>query len=97
MGRGVLTVKTNKIAQAKIGRKITKDELRLIVYLQYVMCNEQRLDRDKIREEENDILSKWIDEKFITGGVGSQGVTVTKKFWDFMCEIIFEAYVNYEK
>ena len=91
-GRGVLTEKVNEIAKKMIGRKITKTELRLIPYIQYVMVNEQKLDINKINSEERQILSKWREKEFIEGG--ALGLAITKDFWNFMCEILFEAYVD---
>ncbi len=89
--RGELTKEVNKIAKKMIDRKITLRELRLIPYIQYVMLNEMRLDIRKINEEEREVLKKWREEGFIEGG--ASGLSITKEFWDFMCEILFQAYV----
>ena len=98
MGRGSLTEKVNVIAEKRIARKLSLGELRLIPYVQYVLVNEQRLDRGRIRgDEERAIIQQWNEEKFMLGKVGSDRITVTKKFWNFMCEVLFETYVNYEK
>jgi len=91
MGRGVLTERVNAIAKERIGREISKEELRLIPYIQYVMVNEQRLDIGRVNSLEREILAKWRTEDFIEGG--ASGLMITKEFWDFMCEILFEAYV----
>ena len=91
-GRGVLSKKTNKIAKKMIGREISRKELRLIPYIQYVMVNEQKIKIEHIDPEERIILRKWKEEGFIEGG--ASGLSITKDFWDFMCEILFEAYVN---
>ncbi len=90
-GRGVLTDKVNNIAKTMIGREISRTELRLIPYIQYVMVNEQKLDIAKIKSDEREILSKWRTEGFIEGG--ASGLAITKEFWNFMCEILFEAYI----
>ncbi len=91
MSRGVLTDKVNIIATKMIGRKITKTELRLIPYIQYVMVNEQKLDINKINSEERQILKQWKDKGYMGG---ASGLSITKEFWNFMCEILFEAYVK---
>lgn len=93
-GRGVLTDKVNEIAKKMIGREITTRELRLLPYIQYVMTNEQKIDIRKINQEEREILSKWRKDGFIEGG--ASGLAITKEFWNFVCEIVFEAYVAYE-
>lgn len=95
MVRGMLTDEVNKIAEDMINRKITKTELRLFPYIQYVMVNEQKIDPNKINGDERKILQKWREEEFIEGG--ASGLSITKEFWDFMCEILFESYVKIEE
>lgn len=89
--RGVLTEKIQSIAKEKLGREITVLELRLMPYIQFVMMNEQKLDIRKINEKEKKILHQWRLEEYIEGG--ASGMSITKEFWDAMCEILFEAYV----
>ena len=95
MGRGQLTDRANEIAQASLGRKITQQELRLLPYIQYCMMNEQTLRMEHISREEREILSKWREEGLIDGG--ASGLSITKDFWNFMSEILFETYVDYER
>ena len=94
IGRGMLTTDINKVAQMMIGRAITQKELRLIPYIQYVMCNDRKLKIQCINQEEREILATWRKEGHIEGG--ASGLAVTKHFWDFMCEVIFLAYVGYD-
>ena len=91
-GRGVLTNKINEIAKKFLGRKITEVELRLYPYIQYVMMNEQKIDPAKCNWEDRKILSKLREEGHIEGG--ASGLAMTKEFWDFLSEILFEAYVD---
>lgn len=90
--RGVLTKKIQEISKQYLDREIDTTELRLIAYLQYVMCNEQKLDPRKINQEERVILSMLKEEGYIQGG--ATGLAVTKEYWDYMCEVLFEAYVK---
>ena len=92
MSRGMLTEEVNKIAEDMIHRKITQLELRLMPYIQYVMMNEQKIEPNKLSGDERKILQKWRDEGYIEGG--ASGLSITKEFWEFMCEILFEAYVK---
>jgi len=92
MSRGMLTEEVNKIAEDIIHRKITQVELRLMPYIQYVMLNEQIIEPIKLNSDERNILQKWRDEGFIEGG--ASGLSITKDFYDFICEILFEAYVK---
>jgi len=88
----MLTEEVNKIAEDMIHRKITQVELRLMPYIQYVMLNEQIIETIRINSKERKILQKWKDEGFIKGG--ATGLSITKEFYDFICEILFEAYVK---
>ncbi len=90
--RGELTKEANEIAKKHIGREITTKELRLYPYLQYVMMNEQKLDLNKIGNGESKILQQLKKEGHIQGGV--TGLFMTKKFWDYLHEILFETYVK---
>lgn len=94
VGRGMLTTDVQKIAKMMIGRGITLRELRLIPYIQYVMCNDRKLKIQCINEEERGILQQWKKQGHIQGG--ACGLAVTKHFWDFMCEVLFIAYVGYD-
>ena len=89
--RGALTPAIQQIAKDKIGREISLTELRLIPYVQYVMLNNQRLDAWKINQEEREILAKWKEKDWVAGGAG--GLSVSKEFYDLMCEILWEGYV----
>lgn len=91
-GRGILTPEISSLAKKLLGHEIDVTELRLMPYVQYVMINEQKLDLNKINEEDRSILSKWRKKEFITGGASH--MTVTKKFWDAMNEIIYLSYVD---
>jgi hypothetical protein len=94
IGRGMLTTDINNVAELMIGRKISKRELCLIPYIQYVMCNDRKLKIHLINQEEREILHKWKEEGHIKGG--ACGLAVTKQFWDFMCEVLFLGYVGYD-
>jgi hypothetical protein len=90
--RGQLTNKVQHIALRALGREISQTELRLIPYIQYLMVNEQRIDGKKINREEVQILNEWQEESFIEWW-GSQ-LKVSKHFWAFMCDCLYEAYVD---
>jgi len=94
IGRGMLTTDVQKTANIMIKRGITLRELRLIPYIQYVMCNDRKLKIELINQEERKILKQWREQGHIEGG--ASGLAVTKHFWDFMCEVLFIAYVGYD-
>lgn len=92
--RGELTQDVQAISKLMLGREITQLELRLIPYIQYVMVNDRKLDPNKINQPERVVLRKWKDAGYIEGG--ACGLAITKQFWDFMCEVLFLAYVGYD-
>jgi len=93
-GRGFLTTAVQDTAKIMLGRGITHAELRLIPYIQYVMCNDRKIKPAHINQEERRTLKKWKNQGHIEGG--ACGLAITKHFWDFMCEILFLAYVAYD-
>ena len=94
-GRGQLTARIEKLSKKLLGYAIDTIELRLMVYTQYVMVNEQRFIERNLRPEEHEIIQKWED----AGYANNEGVhlTITKKFWDILCEILYLGYVDTDK
>lgn len=93
-GRGLLTTAVQDTSQIMLGRGITQKELRLVPYIHYVMTNDRKLDPRKINQEERKIIQKWKEQGHVEGG--ACGLAITKHFWDFICEILFLAYVAYD-
>lgn len=93
--RGMLTQAIKDKSQEMLGYVITVRELRLMAYVQYVMMNEQRIDPNKINQEEREVLSKWRTAGHMEGG--ASGMEITKEFWDIMCEILWLGYVAHEE
>jgi len=91
-GRGCLTNRIKEKSKKLFHYEITEQELRLMVHIQYVMCNDQKIDPNKISSDERKILSEWRDREYIEGGVS--GLSITKDFWDAICELIFLGYVD---
>jgi hypothetical protein len=90
--RGQLTPAVKFTAQKLMGREITLTEFRLMPYVQYTMMNSQKIDPNKISEEERTILQLWRKEGRIQGG--ASGMAITKEFWDAINEILFMGYVD---
>ena len=93
MSRGSFNKGVQEAAKKHIDREISLIELRLIPYIQYVMTNDQKVDPRRINQEERDVLSSWRKDGFIGGG--ATRLSITKEFWDFMCEVLFYSYVTY--
>jgi hypothetical protein len=90
--RGQLTPDAQTIAQQFLGREITQTELRLYPYIQYTMMNSQKLDASHINPDEREILSVLRKEGHIDGGVGK--MSVTREFWQYLSDILYETYVD---
>jgi len=91
-GRWQLTDRIKEKSLELLWYEITQKELRFMVYVQYIMCNEQKLDIARVSPEEREILKNWKEKEYCEGGAG--WMTITKEFWDAMCEIIFLWYVD---
>lgn len=92
--RGKLTSKVQEVAKKHIGREISVRELRLIAYVQYVSVNEQKIYPERVNAEELDILMSWNRDGYCLIGREASFFQMSKKFWDFMCETIYVAYVG---
>ena len=91
-GRGSLTEKAQEIAKKFLGREITVVELRMYPYIQYVMMNDQKIDPIKCNQEDREVLALLRKAGHIEGG--ASGLRITKEFWDYLCGILFETYVD---
>lgn len=92
--RGEFTPYIAEKMEQFLGRPGSKGLLRLIPYLQYQMVNDQKIDPNRINAEEREILSRLRADGHIEGG--ASGMTMTKPFWDFCCEILWISYVDHE-
>lgn len=88
MNRGCLTESQYK----KYG--LTQAEVRLMPYLQYCLMNDRRLDLRRVSKDELKILDKWAEEGKISYGL--LYLVCTKEFWDFMAEILWLSYADFE-
>ena len=89
--RGELTEPVRAKMEKFLGRETSTDELRLLPYLQYQMMNEQRIDPAKINSDDRAILRLLKQGGHIEGGMS--GLAMTREFWDFINDVLFDAYV----
>ncbi len=92
MSRGIITEEIQSVALTRLNREISKKELRLIPYIQYLMVNEQKLDPNKIDSEERKIWANWKKEGYVDGGM--TGMYISREFWTFMLEVLWFGYVG---
>ena len=93
MGRGMITDEIRKLFKDKCFVELDTVGLRLMPYIQYRLINHGNLDPAQMNEEDRTILSGWRENGFISGGISSHSLGVTKEFWDLMSECIWLAYV----
>lgn len=93
--RGALTDNIKKKSKETLGYEISLRELRLMPYVQFIMMNDQKIDPNKINQEERNILSSWREKGYIEGG--ASGLAVTKEFYDAVSEILWLGYVAYRE
>lgn len=89
--RGQLTEDIQKLARDFLGREISVRELRLYPHLDFVIKNGQRLEPNKINQEERNILRILKEEAHIEGG--ASGLAMTKEFYDYMNQVLWLGYV----
>lgn len=97
--RGELTERVSKKAKDMLGREITRVELRLMPYIHYRANNEQTIDMERVNDDEISIMSKWEAAGWMKLDRRSSRprLTITKKFYDAMNEILWLAYVDVDK
>jgi len=93
MSRGQLTEEIQKIAHDKMGvAELSTGMLRLIPYIQYRMINDRFIDSRHVNEEDQTAIDEWVEAGFISSP--HNNMTVTKDFWDGMCEILWLSYAG---
>jgi len=91
--RGALTREIQKVAESRLGRKISMRELRLMAYVDYKLKNEHKLDPRHVSDEERTILSGWRKAGWLEGGASEDSLGVSKAFYDTMQEVLWLGYV----
>jgi len=90
--RGQLTDKIKVKSKELLGYEMDVAELRLMPYIMYVMVNTQKIDPNVCNRRDRDILQKWKEANYIEGG--ASGFSITKEFWNILCEIVFMGYTD---
>lgn len=79
--------------KTETGLDLDKTNLHLLPYIQYVLMNEQIVDRAKLSREEAKIIKDLRDAGCL--GVRSNGkFQCTDRFWACMNEILYYTYVD---
>lgn len=93
--RGQLTPAVKEKMEKFLGRETSVTELRLYPYLTYLMVNEQRVDPAKCNQDDRDVMRLLKDAGYIEGG--ASGLSMSKEFWDFAQDVLWDTYVAYEE
>ncbi len=95
--QGMITPTIEKLSMEFLEHKLGVHQLRFIRYLHTVMANEQKFDEEQMSPIYRAIFAQWIDQDYVSGSVYDfDGLTIQKPFWDFISEIVWLAYVDYE-
>ena len=95
--RGQLTQKIKDKSKELFGYEITVTQLRLMLYIHYIMTNYQIVESRIVNEEQIGILENWEDEGYVLYNRTTGRINVTKKFWNIMSDILYLGYVNINK
>lgn len=91
--RGIITDEIIEKSKLFLGREITQKELRLYPYIDYSIKNAcQGWSYDKMDLEEIEILNKLYSENHLI--YSPEKVIVSRKFYDFLQDILAESYVD---
>lgn len=92
-GRGQLTDRIIERSKKLFGREITREELRLMAYTQFVLMNDQKFDMNKLSVDEVLIINAWGSAGYLI--FKKQGkVGCTSDFWQMMNSILYLGYVD---
>lgn len=92
-GRGVMTYELAKKGESILGHPLTVVELLLIPYVHYCAVSRQSTDRSRTNTEEHEILRGWTDRGLCRCFPFNVKVAPSNDFWQFMCDVLFDAYV----
>lgn len=91
--RGQLTPLIKIKSKELLGYEITTEELRLIPYIQFIACNNKRIEVALINSHEVEILSKWAADGYLVSDE-KELLVLTREFWCIICEIMWLGYVD---
>lgn len=77
------------------GLRLTREVIRLLPYIQYVLMNEQRFDRAKVSQEEHTIIRNLIEKGCLLDHNGR--IRCSLEFWISLNEVLYLSYVDYEE
>jgi len=96
-GRGKLTERIKVKSKELIGYEINQDELRLMVYIQYVVTNWHNISAVKINRLEQGYIDSWEESGYLSMRERFAPINklyITKEFWSIICELIYLGYVD---
>lgn len=96
--RGKLENADTNIYTEVTGRNLTKQELRLLPFIQNCFANEKMMNANNLNEEEKDILKEMNDAGLINFGrakgcVGFYFVEINETLWNVIVKTLYDTYV----
>lgn len=93
-GRGMLCESVTNKSLKFLGIEISKKELRLYPYLDYMWKNNSRIDSRRLDDEEMDIINARIIEGHMMCD-SDNNLYPTRKFYDYVQDILADTYVKF--
>lgn len=96
-GRGMLCESVIDKSKEFLRREISKRELRLYPYLDYVWKNGGKFDLSKINDEEMDIINVIINEGHMMIVEFNGKIYPTRDFYDYVQSVLADTYVVFSE
>lgn len=93
-GRGALTERAKKMTKKLFGYEFNKTELRLIPYVCHVALNSQKIEQDRVNDEDREILKQWEESGWIQV---KPFVQVTQAVWLKFQQVLWLTYVDRDR
>lgn len=90
--RGCETSAAIRRGKAILGHGLTRTELRLMPYLFVCLMDRTSIRREHVSREELAILVTWEGMDLGEFTAPNRPVSVTKEFYDLMCDVLWESY-----
>ena len=100
--RGTVSPVVAKLSMEFLGYSMDWHELKLIKKIHFA-ATEEKFDIDDLSSEDMEIFRKWAAKQYISGlslnrftGNYFKRLTIQKPFWDFISQIVWVAYVDFD-
>jgi hypothetical protein len=92
----IIAEKAQEIAMAKMGRRITPDDVRLFSILNKAESSYNVADNRYFEESLEDILTELDSRGYISYDRGSNSIKIKRSFYEFMVKVLKESPNEYK-